>query len=205
VYTRLVEDETFADIILECSDGSRIPACRNILGARSPVLKALLYGHFKESQSNSTAAAGDPRSGDEQQKPIIPVGYCCKVMQAIILYCGTDQVQLEEWSSEHWYWLDIIDAANYYELLDLKVAATEGVKQAILQDKCLAIQVYQYCHGRSMESLDTVQEFAWNQMIQDPQHTILPAKCAIGLNFETLKRLLRQPMLQASRLGRRMM
>mmetsp|Transcript_2480 Transcript_2480/g.5136 ORF Transcript_2480/g.5136 Transcript_2480/m.5136 type:complete len:756 (+) Transcript_2480:532-2799(+) len=71
-----VQDEELFDVLLVSSDGEECPASRFVLAARSPVLKRMLYGSFREAKSSSIAMMGYERT----------------VLQAVIQYCHTNQL-----------------------------------------------------------------------------------------------------------------
>ncbi|KAL7575199.1 hypothetical protein ACA910_018687 [Epithemia clementina (nom. ined.)] len=78
-----LHDTDLHDVCLVASDGEQIPASRFVLAARSPVLKRMLYGSFREAKSST----------------ICMMGYERAVLKAVVHYCQTNQLPV----LEHYY------------------------------------------------------------------------------------------------------
>lgn len=82
----LLHDEEIADIRLipENTDGNdtitAVPTIKAILAARSPVFRRMLYGEFRETQSNS------------QENVEVKLDYSGRVLQLLVEFCFTDKL-----------------------------------------------------------------------------------------------------------------
>lgn len=120
---RLLTDSRIADVELEGSDGVRLPGCRGLLAARSPVLERMLWGHFTESNDS-----------------LVKIGYPGEILKKIVRYCYTNQIDLFEGDrktvqKEHIReLLTLADAANYLGLSELRKKTIEKVKELLHQD-----------------------------------------------------------------------
>ena len=72
---RAVQDEEMTDLALVGCDGAAIPASRFVLSARSPVLKRMLCGSFRESSAQE-----------------IPLEYDGIILEAIVEYCCRNEI-----------------------------------------------------------------------------------------------------------------
>ena len=64
------------DVFLQSSDGVSVPANRFVLAARSPVLRKMLYGNFREAKSNSIDLSR----------------YDSRILQCLVKYCTTNAI-----------------------------------------------------------------------------------------------------------------
>ena len=78
-------DPDLNDVQLVANDGDQIPASRFVLAARSPVLKRMLYGSFREAKSST----------------ICMMGYESTVLKAVVHYCQTNQMPPIEHQHHH--------------------------------------------------------------------------------------------------------
>ena len=139
-------DEDLTDVSLVGHDGLEVPACRFVLAARSPVLKRMLYGNFREAQSNS--------------KTIELLDYSGHVLKIVVKYCTAGQFfimddqtlaaqqsqssQLDPLANEEFVRLavQVAKAADYLEISGL-VRETEClVKKLIAKYPMLACPVF---------------------------------------------------------------
>jgi hypothetical protein len=78
-----LRDGEMTDVFLTSSDGTtQVPASRFVLAARSPMLKRMLYGGFREAKSST----------------ICMMGYDRALLEAVVYYCSYDELQ-ESWLS----------------------------------------------------------------------------------------------------------
>jgi len=68
-------NDDLTDFTLVAKDGTRIPAARFVLGARSPVFRSLLFGNGKEARSD-----------------MIVCGYSGTVVRGLVDFCSKDDV-----------------------------------------------------------------------------------------------------------------
>lgn len=81
----LLNDDDVTDIVLVPEDSENetitsVPAIRAILAARSPVFRRMLYGEFRETQSNS------------QESVEVRLDYSGRVLELLVEFCFTDQL-----------------------------------------------------------------------------------------------------------------
>jgi BTB/POZ domain len=90
-----------------------VMACRFLLAARSPVFQRMLYGNFREAQSQSIALLGYPRI----------------ILQTIVYFCSYHTLNpLFPTSIDHVpLQLQLLQAADYLQLLDLCTMITQTI------------------------------------------------------------------------------
>ncbi|KAG7336736.1 BTB/POZ domain containing protein [Nitzschia inconspicua] len=201
----LVFDEIFADVQFQCIDDTSVPACRPLLASRSPVFRALLYGNWKESNKDV---------------PMVQVGYTSSVMKCIVEYCirGDEVVDIyqrccsfcsnnDSHNDTASTILDLMDAANYYQLPKLKKSLEVRVKKDIsTSPKQLTVAIWEEVQTRTDGGnnntnnglLEELKVSAWDAIVKHPQKTIL--KYPQDVSFETWSLLVRQPFLPVSEL-----
>lgn len=72
----LQDPDKFCDVTLIGSDGGRVPAIRNILAMRSPVLERMLIGSFQEAQSSE-----------------VKLGFPANVLLFAVEWCVSDTIE----------------------------------------------------------------------------------------------------------------
>jgi hypothetical protein len=132
---RLMLDSGIADVELEGDDGVRLPGCKGLLSARSPVFERMFWGKFAESSSE-----------------VVKVGYPGEVLRKVVRYCYTDTIELSEndfqssiKTEDHslntnnsqreaiHHLLTLADAANYFELSKLRQIVIEKANEFLRQ------------------------------------------------------------------------
>ena len=114
-----LEDPDLCDVTLVGSDEGRVPAIRVYLSARSDVLKHLLVGQFKEASEEE-----------------VRMDYPAAVLKAVVHFCCTDDVPdlsaLDADIVESMRLaIKLVDAADYYDLGELKKKAKQDVGKLI--------------------------------------------------------------------------
>ena len=79
-----LQDSDLHDVFLVAKDGDQIPASRFVLASRSPVLKRMLYGSFREAKSST----------------ICMMGYESAILRGVVHYCQTSQMPVLEGPEE---------------------------------------------------------------------------------------------------------
>lgn len=157
---RLLTDSRIADVELEGSDGVRLPGCRGLLAARSPVLERMLWGHFAESTDS-----------------LVKIGYPGEILKKVVRYCYTNQIDLFEEGEIKNIQKDYIrelltlaDAANFLGLSQLRKRTIEKAKSLLHEDP-----------GSSFCYLEEAKCVGCDEVLQEALRTI-------DMHMETLVR-----------------
>jgi len=128
-----LQDDDLTDITLVAANGAEIPACRFLLAARSPVLKRMLFGNFREANASCIPLT-------QFSEPIV---------RAIVEYCKTNIVSRELFVQQQRpneasirLLTCLAKAADYLELSGLQTKVENVVRQWISQNPLLACPVW---------------------------------------------------------------
>lgn len=126
-----LERDDLCDVYLTSLQGDEIPACRFLLAARSPVLKRMLYGSFREAKSST----------------ICMMGYNTGILQALVDYCRCNNIdnltqKLDENEAAVRQLVQLAKAADYLEMTHLQSLAETSVRQLMTQYPGLACAVF---------------------------------------------------------------
>lgn len=130
--SKFLTDPALTDILLEGTDGVRIPANRCLMAARSDVFYNMLLGGFSEST-----------------KRIIPIGYKGTVLQAIVEYVVTDRAIILEGADGDGdvdrihSLVSLTGAAMYFGLPLLCQKAVDALSESLKKNPHLALPTFQ--------------------------------------------------------------
>jgi len=126
---RLLQDEDFLDVTLEGTDGEVVRASRMLLSARSPVFRSMFCGGFRESHTGA----------------MVKVGYESNIIQALVKFCYTDELDRSTPSEEYARLLvRIATAANYYKIPLLEREACIAAALLMKSHPPLACVIYDH-------------------------------------------------------------
>jgi len=125
--TSLLFDCVSADVVLRCQD-ERIPAHRAILGARSPVFRAMFYGAMKESSQGEVAVNG---FGPATMRVLLRFMYSGRV----------DDVRLEEM-------VPLMACADHYSINTLRDAISNHLRDTISTETACTVLVAAQTYGQ---------------------------------------------------------
>jgi len=197
------ENDSLLDITLIGTDGGRVPAIKAILALRSPVWKRMFFGNFQERECKT-----------------VEFNYPSLVLKVLVKYCFTDELDLDLFfhednnnedeeddngvlsDEEAVLMIQLRDAANYFELSELRVIISNEIGESIRDDdemKCVcAILNEMLLRGRAEDPM-------WNMledMVQSyPDACLLsPSKLNKGIlacSSELVLKLLSLPTMNA--------
>ena len=142
----------YCDVYLVSQDKVQVPACRFILASRSPVLKRMLYGSFREAKSST----------------ICMMGYDSFILRTVVEFCNTnnffttttfvqefcggglgrlsENVLSEAHSvvteAEIRKLVQLVKAADFLELVELEEQATNFIRAKMIQQVPLTCAVF---------------------------------------------------------------
>mmetsp|Transcript_45813 Transcript_45813/g.96140 ORF Transcript_45813/g.96140 Transcript_45813/m.96140 type:complete len:391 (-) Transcript_45813:147-1319(-) len=162
-----LDQEDMVDLHLLASDGSKIPAFRNILACQSSVLRTMLYGDFEESKSDE-----------------VKLGYDGDALRALVEFCITDDVLLFNGRMDENAARDIVQliaCAHFLNMPHLQDKARNLVNALLKAHKSLACIIYDEASicGEPTESvkegaLAVVKEYPEETLLSNP-HSLRPA------------------------------
>ena len=152
------------------STGEGAPANKSFLVAQSPVFQCMFCGPFRER---------------DQDK--VPLGYPSVVLKVLVQYSNSGEIDLDLIYTNHDItifsdedavsFVQLRDAANYYELYDIHETVSEHLGEEILKEEkvgCVcAVLAELYTQGA------TVEDPLWNIMISVLQEPHMSEKCLL--------------------------
>ena len=178
----LLNDDDITDISLipENNGGdtsiTSVPAIKAILAARSPVFRRMLYGEFRETQSNN-----------QENVVEVKLDYSGRVLQLLVEFCFTDSLSSLESkststtdsSNNNNFTLEeksrlltnLSDAAHYFDIPKLELDIQEQLSNMMLEHPSLACAVLD--ESSKMASGDTLAEAAFSQIRARPKAALL--------------------------------
>jgi len=168
-----LDQEDMVDLHLLASDGSKIPAFRNILACQSSVLRTMLYGDFEESKSDE-----------------VKLGYDGDALRALVEFCITDDVhhfdsRVDEIAARGV--VQLVACAHFLNMPFLQEKAQALVNHLLKSHKFLACIIYDEAsiYGEPTESVK-VEALAVTR--KDPEESL--SSRPHGLRSEVLSELI---------------
>ena len=123
-----IDDDNCDIVFIDAIDGSsknKLSAHRMVLSVRSPYFLSMFQGDWKEK---------------DQEHMQVPGGFQWEVFEAVISFMYGKDVKIEEG-----FLPELLRAADYLELANLKMAVDEGFKHWKLEDDAIAVNVCLTC------------------------------------------------------------
>jgi BTB/POZ domain len=171
----LLAAEELSDVQFQCSDGIVVRSHRAMLSARSPVFRTLLYGNMMKDG-------------------IVSFRYSSNVMKAIFQYCMSNKT--DRWDAlDQGTALEMIDAANYFQLSEMKRLAERHFDKVIGKRPEVAMLLLERVHS---EPLDSARNSIWRAMMQYPKQAIFSPECLERVDVSTLRLILAEKCIAAT-------
>lgn len=148
----LLKDDELSDLTLRAKDGTLVIANRCLLASRSPVFRRMLFGPFKESSDS-----------------VIDVGYDGCVLRAIVDYIYLNTIP--EFSTAR-FWVNLIDAAVYFALPELRRQMEEEANEMMQDDSDLTVEILATCTP-GFETTRVLEDCALNFVKHHPYDRLL--------------------------------
>ena len=181
----LCTDEELCDIVLQGTDGVRVPATRIMLAARSPVFRNMLLSDFRESH----------------QTEIEIGGYTGEVLKLLVEYICTDEFNPKMAVSAAYARkiISVMDAAEFFHLRTFRKKVMDWILETMKDLPHLSAVILDECKCSFPESSDIfgdLEEAAMTIIRSDPSsfldqksgsHTLSPSTLEIIVKDSKIK------------------
>ena len=167
-----IDNDSMQDMVLLSNDGGEVPASRFVLGARSPVLRQMLF-HNSTNGTNTSSQ--------------LKITYSTTVVRALVYYCRTnelDDIRLPTNEESLRQLVKLSQCAIELELLGLESLVGNLVASVCQVDPHLACTFFdEAASGGGKPPIDSVQSIALGFIRRNPEAALLRKNQPRGQHF----------------------